>query len=391
MSIIRHAIAVIALAGTAAAQVEYTVEIIQKPEGVLGFTPWGINNLGDVVGIAATGQGYRAAVRWNDGTFEVLPEPENLPKVDWVGPFTTHRAVKINDSRQIVGRSDADGWFYGSWIYEDGLITPIPALYDNHYYDAWDINNEGEVVGTAWDGGFTGFKPVYWSEETGPVDILPGLYSFATSISENGWISGAFRAGWRTRLGQEPQFFEEIRAYPAINNDGNVISGGPGPGDPFHYEAFFYSDQTGETQIANYGEDDLGWAINNSNVAVGDSTDPVRAWEYRPGIGARLLDTLIDPALGLNIGYARDINDDGVIVGGGFVVQSGESIAVILTPVGDQECAPDLTGDGTLDLFDFLAFTNLFNAGDLLADFDHNGVLDLFDFLAFTNVFNAGC
>ena len=55
------------------------------------------------------------------------------------------------------------------------------------------------------------------------------------------------------------------------------------------------------------------------------------------------------------------------------------------------ECAADLNADGALDLFDFLEFTNLFNAGDAQADFDASGVLDLFDFLAFTSAFNAGC
>jgi hypothetical protein len=56
-----------------------------------------------------------------------------------------------------------------------------------------------------------------------------------------------------------------------------------------------------------------------------------------------------------------------------------------------ETCYPDLDSSGMLDLFDFLAFTNLFNAGDLGADFDGDGVLNLFDFLAFTNAFNAGC
>ena len=55
------------------------------------------------------------------------------------------------------------------------------------------------------------------------------------------------------------------------------------------------------------------------------------------------------------------------------------------------ECRPDLNQDGLLDFFDFLAFQNLFNAGDPIADFDGNGVLDFFDFLAFQNEFAAGC
>jgi hypothetical protein len=54
-------------------------------------------------------------------------------------------------------------------------------------------------------------------------------------------------------------------------------------------------------------------------------------------------------------------------------------------------CAPDLDGNGALDLFDFLAFTNLFNAQDPGADMDNNGAFDLFDFLAYVNLFNAGC
>jgi hypothetical protein len=54
-------------------------------------------------------------------------------------------------------------------------------------------------------------------------------------------------------------------------------------------------------------------------------------------------------------------------------------------------CYPDLTEDGALDLFDFLAFVNEFNAGDPSADCDESGTPDLFDFLCFTNAFNAGC
>jgi hypothetical protein len=58
---------------------------------------------------------------------------------------------------------------------------------------------------------------------------------------------------------------------------------------------------------------------------------------------------------------------------------------------GGEECYPDFTGDETLDLFDFLAYVNSFNAGDDLADCDETGTLDLFDFLCFVNAFNAGC
>ncbi|MEQ8845097.1 MAG: PQQ-dependent sugar dehydrogenase [Phycisphaerales bacterium] len=54
-------------------------------------------------------------------------------------------------------------------------------------------------------------------------------------------------------------------------------------------------------------------------------------------------------------------------------------------------CRADLDGDGELTLFDFLAFQNLFDAGDPAADFDGDGDLTIFDFLAFQNEFAGGC
>jgi len=54
-------------------------------------------------------------------------------------------------------------------------------------------------------------------------------------------------------------------------------------------------------------------------------------------------------------------------------------------------CRADLDRDGILTIFDFLAFQNAFDAGDLTADFDSDGVLTIFDFLAFQNEFDLGC
>ncbi len=59
--------------------------------------------------------------------------------------------------------------------------------------------------------------------------------------------------------------------------------------------------------------------------------------------------------------------------------------------VSGDACRADLDGDGSLTIFDFLAFQNLFDAGDPLADFDGDGSLTIFDFLAFQNEFDAGC
>ncbi|MEQ8318561.1 MAG: GC-type dockerin domain-anchored protein [Phycisphaerales bacterium] len=54
-------------------------------------------------------------------------------------------------------------------------------------------------------------------------------------------------------------------------------------------------------------------------------------------------------------------------------------------------CRADINEDGVLDIFDFLAFFNAFDAGEAIADFDFDGELTVFDFLAFQNRFDAGC
>ena len=54
-------------------------------------------------------------------------------------------------------------------------------------------------------------------------------------------------------------------------------------------------------------------------------------------------------------------------------------------------CPADVDRDGQLTVFDFLAFQDLFEDGDLRADFDGDGEFTIFDFLVFQNAFDAGC
>ncbi|MFI4917285.1 MAG: FG-GAP-like repeat-containing protein [Phycisphaerales bacterium JB060] len=68
-----------------------------------------------------------------------------------------------------------------------------------------------------------------------------------------------------------------------------------------------------------------------------------------------------------------------------------QAITAFLNTCVSAPCRADLDGDGQLTIFDFLAFQNLFDAGDPRADFDGDGALTLFDFIAFQNAFDAGC
>ncbi|MEO1277643.1 MAG: GC-type dockerin domain-anchored protein [Planctomycetota bacterium] len=89
-------------------------------------------------------------------------------------------------------------------------------------------------------------------------------------------------------------------------------------------------------------------------------------------------------------GAPPDLAFDDVVfdVPDGVTVQSGQ------LGIRDNQrvrCIADLERDGELNAFDFLAFLNLFDAGDRTADFDLDGDLTVFDFLAFQNAFDAGC
>jgi len=56
-----------------------------------------------------------------------------------------------------------------------------------------------------------------------------------------------------------------------------------------------------------------------------------------------------------------------------------------------SSCYPDCTGEGTLDIFDFLCFQDAFTVMDPYADCTGEGTFDIFDFLCFQDAFTIGC
>ncbi|MFG0286122.1 MAG: GC-type dockerin domain-anchored protein [Phycisphaerales bacterium JB039] len=113
-----------------------------------------------------------------------------------------------------------------------------------------------------------------------------------------------------------------------------------------------------------------------------------------PGNWVQLEPLVADPAAsGDAFGFSVDLLGARAIVGApGYDDRredDGQAFLYDLAPSCD--CPADLTGDGILDIFDFLEFQNLFAMGDPRADFTGDGVLDLFDFLEFQNAFGRGC
>jgi len=54
-------------------------------------------------------------------------------------------------------------------------------------------------------------------------------------------------------------------------------------------------------------------------------------------------------------------------------------------------CYPDCTGEGTLDIFDFICFQDAFAVSDPYADCTGEGTFDIFDFICFQDAFVMGC
>lgn len=316
-----------------------------------------INNRGDM---AAGG-----TIHWAAGGLSVV---EPLPG------YPTVRAGDLNDNGMFVGAShwkSTSCCSYNKAIYwtESGGTFDISAVIPTANF-AYDVNNEGQIVGVATINGSSGYNEAFLYDSTTGVhtnlhELLtgggPGITG-AAAINNHGAVvgngfNGSFVSAWVWEPAAGFTFLPALkggdrdRNTPAdINDDGQVVGSAATDG---------YSDST------------------------------AYIWDKARGI--RDLSDLVDLPADFILTGAHQISNAGVIVGGGHWGPAwGPPVAVVLIP-RDSGCRPDLDGDDALTFFDFLAFQNLFEVGDLRADFDGSGALDFFDFLAFQNEFVAGC
>lgn len=115
----------------------------------------------------------------------------------------------------------------------------------------------------------------------------------------------------------------------------------------------------GGLEIVNAGGLEVGYYI----VSGVDTGAPAQLWRFDP--------------------YTGEQSPVGVIGGVGAVTG--------LAGLPCEACVVDLDGDCRATLFDFLTLSNWFAAGDARADLTGDGVIDIWDFLFFLNAFDAGC
>jgi len=246
-----------------------------------------INEIGHVTGSIDGARGF------------LYRGPDDYEIIDSLGGYACW-AEDVNDHDQVVGRSTDETHDMRAFIWENGVTTDLGTL-GGQYAWATAINNSGQVVGYS--------------------DADPDDHSSAiqTYIWEDGEMrslvpDGGYGAAWD------------------INDAGQVVGASSVDGWPC---AFRWSESEGMIALPGLGEfEDEAYAINNSGDIVGFG------YASYPEINPHALlwkdDELIDlkelmEPTGWNLFEARDINDQGWIVGYGHNPE-GKMRAFMLIP-----------------------------------------------------------
>lgn len=83
--------------------------------------------------------------------------------------------------------------------------------------------------------------------------------------------------------------------------------------------------------------------------------------------------------------------DNGVHVDGDVAYILGFNTGVAVNLTDCPTCPADLTGDGTINTQDFIAFLAAWAAGEPLADWNEDGLINTQDFIAYLTAWAAGC
>jgi probable HAF family extracellular repeat protein len=139
-----------------------------------------INNLGQIAGYAmvqVNGVWSSRAFVWSSSSgYQLLPGRNGA---------TSNQAMAINDNGVVAGTS---GGHAVVWI--NGAVTDIHT-FPSGASSAWDVNSQGEVVGTYWAPGSQG-EAFKWTATTGMqlVRTMSGSIGEALGINDSGVIVG---------------------------------------------------------------------------------------------------------------------------------------------------------------------------------------------------------
>ena len=228
------------------------------------------------------------------------------------------------------------------------------------------INDNGVIVGTSTYDNDTGpqiMAATYWTAAGDPIRLGGTGTGTAREIANNGRIAGSRgprAALWEdfddppVDLGLLPGSTGSLSDAFDLNETGTVV--GSSEISPGQDRAFIWTPGAGMQPIASpntLGGFSSANAIGPGGTIVGtsiDSSSVQRAIIREPGKPIVDLNTLIPAGSGWNLRSARDINDDGQIVGRGEI--GGQTRAFLLTPIQPLKVSLEPNKVGNNDVFD---------------------------------------
>jgi probable HAF family extracellular repeat protein len=319
------------------AQTSYVVEDLGALNGDAGSVAWAINARGDVVGWSNGTNGTRAFLYTDSTGMVALPGLPNRPRT---------LARDINDLGDIVGTASAGGTDPGhAVLWRSGVIEDLGTLGAGSFSEAWGINNVGHIVGsssTNGGGGLTGVHGFLYTEAQGLTDLTPESdQGVATDINDAGQVTG-----YKTALGGYHAFrwqegsFVDLGVLPGFAhsfgwaiNAGGQVAGNSTSASGNSERLVRYTDGAALQNLGGVGEHNVARGINAAGHVVGTrGNSQSRALLYTDAAGLQELNALIDPSLGWVLLAANDINDAGQIVGYAFNNFTERTHAVRLLP-----------------------------------------------------------
>lgn len=317
----------------------------------LGFLPGGtfstaydINDLGEVLGIAADASGMNRRVLWSNGVIvDTLPQP---------GSAVT-RLTQMNERRQFVGFANQGSGGIGYGVFVSGGVAvklqPLPGSTASGAA-ANGINALGEVAGGGTGGG--GTVPTYqhagiWRNGLlyRDIGVIPGgNYSMAYDINDAGQVTGTGTAGgtgarqyafrWEngvfTILPDLRGAFQQSVGR-SINARGD-IAGQSNGGEPVVWSNGSVQPLPMPVRLANQV-----YEINDSGDVVGTVGNVGVLWR-----GGQYIPLDPWPGASVNNSVARGINNAGVVVGESYFEpgQGVHAVSWTVTPIGSPINTP---------------------------------------------------
>jgi probable HAF family extracellular repeat protein len=363
-----------------------------------------------VVGRAWSPEGFQA-FRWTRKTGMVglgdLPGGGKMDSAAW--------GVSA-DGSVIVGQAESDlGHEAFIWTAGTGMVGlgDLPGGFFRSF--AASVSDDGLVIGGTASSDKANAEAFIWTVQSGMIGLgdLPGGDVLSTVIALDAAGSCALGTS-SSALGKEPFLWTQqtgmvgLGLVPGqqhttptdLSLGGETVVGlSQSDGDEWAY-GFRWTSSGGYESLADLpgGEpESQGLTVSDDGGVIGG-----RAWNELGTVATLWMDPaspielkeylLSEYQLDASEWYFSDImamsGDGRTLTGvGSFKGAPYQGIhAWVVIPGAD--CYGDCTQDGALDLFDFLCFVNLFNAGDPFADCTEDQTLDLFDFLCFVNAFN---